>query len=506
MLEIKTNESEAAAKIIVVGVGGGGNNAVNRMIDEQIAGVEFIAINTDKQALQLCKAPTLMQIGDKITKGLGAGARPEIGEKAAEESAEEVSAALKGADMVFVTCGMGGGTGTGATPVVARIAKEQGALTVGVVTKPFRFESKTRMNNALAGIEKLKESVDTLIVIPNDKLLEVVDRRTTMPEALKKADEVLQQGIQGITDLINVPSLINLDFADVQTVMTDKGIAHIGIGQGRGDDKALEAVKQAVASPLLETTIAGASHVIINVSGDITLMDASDAAEYVQELAGEDANIIFGAMYDDSRADEATITVIATGLHNVGGSASKLKSRLENQGRTSAMPHGQQGHASAYERPVRQSSAMYGQQQAVQGITDLINLPALINLDFADVQTVMTDKGIAHIGIGESRGDDKAMEAVQQAVSSPLLETTIKGATHVIINISGDISLMDANDAASYVQELTGEDANIIFGAMYDDTVADYCRITVIATGLNDENLQAAPFGKRNTASSFGAR
>ncbi|EEG75204.1 cell division protein FtsZ [[Clostridium] hylemonae DSM 15053] len=353
LLEIKTNESEAAAKIIVVGVGGGGNNAVNRMIDEQIAGVEFIAINTDKQALQLCKAPTLMQIGDKITKGLGAGAKPEVGEKAAEESSEEISAALKGADMVFVTCGMGGGTGTGATPVVARIAKEQGALTVGVVTKPFRFESKTRMNNALSGIEKLKESVDTLIVIPNDKLLEVVDRRTTMPEALKKADEVLQQGIQGITDLINVPSLINLDFADVQTVMTDKGIAHIGIGQGRGDDKALEAVKQAVASPLLETTIAGASHVIINVSGDITLMDASDAAEYVQDLAGEDANIIFGAMYDDSRADEATITVIATGLHNVGGSASKLKARLENQ-RPGAVP--QQG-AQAYERPAAASGA-----------------------------------------------------------------------------------------------------------------------------------------------------
>jgi len=304
LLEIKTNESEAAAKIIVVGVGGGGNNAVNRMIDEQIAGVEFIAINTDKQALQLSKAPTLMQIGDKITKGLGAGARPEVGEKAAEESAEEVSAALKGADMVFVTCGMGGGTGTGATPVVARIAKEQGALTVGVVTKPFRFESKTRMSNALAGIEKLKESVDTLIVIPNDKLLEIVDRRTTMPEALKKADEVLQQGIQGITDLINVPSLINLDFADVQTVMTDKGIAHIGIGQGRGDDKALEAVKQAVASPLLETTITGASHVIINISGDISLMDANDVASYVQDLAGDNANIIFGAKYDENMTDE----------------------------------------------------------------------------------------------------------------------------------------------------------------------------------------------------------
>lgn len=331
MLEIKTNESEATARIIVVGVGGGGNNAVNRMIDEQIAGVEFIAVNTDKQALQLCKAPTLMQIGEKLTKGLGAGAQPEVGEKAAEESAEEISAALKGADMVFVTCGMGGGTGTGAAPVVARIAKEQGALTVAVVTKPFRFESRTRMANALAGIDKLKENVDTMIVIPNDKLLEVVDRRTTMPEALKKADEVLQQGIQGITDLINVPSLINLDFADIQTVMKDKGIAHIGIGEGRGDDKALEAVKQAVASPLLETTIQGASHVIINISGDITLMDASDAADYVQELAGENANIIFGAMYDDTRSDEATITVIATGLHNVGGSASKLKARLEGQ-------------------------------------------------------------------------------------------------------------------------------------------------------------------------------
>ena len=341
MLEIKTNESEAAARIIVVGVGGGGNNAVNRMIDEQIAGVEFIAVNTDKQALQLCKAPTLMQIGEKLTKGLGAGAQPEVGEKAAEESSEEISAALKGADMVFVTCGMGGGTGTGAAPVIARIAKEQGALTVGVVTKPFRFESKPRMQNALSGIDKLKENVDTIIVIPNDKLLEVVDRRTTMPEALKKADEVLQQGIQGITDLINVPSLINLDFADIQTVMKDKGIAHIGIGSGRGDDKALEAVKEAVASPLLETTIQGASNVIVNVSGDITLMDASDAADYVQELAGESASIIFGAMYDDTKSDECTITVIATGLHNVGGSASKLKARLEGQQKVgSILPSG----------------------------------------------------------------------------------------------------------------------------------------------------------------------
>lgn len=331
MLEIKTNEVEAAAKIIVIGVGGGGNNAVNRMIDDQIEGVEFIAINTDKQALQFSKAQTLIQIGDKIAKGLGAGSKPEIGEKAAQESEEEIAAAIKGADMVFVTCGMGGGTGTGATPIVARIAKEQGALTVGVVTKPFRFEGKTRMNNALAGIEKLKENVDTLIVIPNDKLLEVVDRRTTMPEALKKADEVLQQGIQGITDLINVPALINLDFADVQTVMIDKGIAHIGIGVGRGDNKALEAAQQAVSSPLLETTIAGASHVLINISGDIGLFDANDAAEYIRELAGEEANIIFGAKYDDTKADEVVITVIATGLHSVGGTASKLKSRLEGK-------------------------------------------------------------------------------------------------------------------------------------------------------------------------------
>ena len=231
-----------------------------------------------------------------------------------EESQEEISQALKGADMVFVTCGMGGGTGTGAAPVIAQIAKDMGILTVGVVTKPFRFEARQRMNNALKGIENLKNAVDTLIVIPNDRLLEIVDRRTTMPDALKKADEVLLQAVQGITDLINVPGLINLDFADVQTVMTDKGIAHIGIGKAKGDEKALEAVKQAVSSPLLETTIEGASHVIINISGDISLIEANEAAGYVQELAGDDANIIFGAMYDENAEDEVTITVIATGL------------------------------------------------------------------------------------------------------------------------------------------------------------------------------------------------
>lgn len=337
MLEITTNELDSSARIIVVGVGGAGNNAVNRMIDENITGVEFVGINTDKQALQLCKAPTAIQIGEKLTKGLGAGAQPEIGEKAAEENIDELKQVLSGADMVFVTCGMGGGTGTGAAPVVAGIAKEMGILTVGVVTKPFKFEAKTRMTNALAGIDKLKTNVDTLIVIPNDKLLEIVDRKTTMPDALKKADEVLQQAVQGITDLITVPGLINLDFADVKTVMVNKGVAHIGIGKASGDDKAIEAVKQAVTSPLIETTIEGASHVIINVTGDISLIEANEAAEYVQELTGEAANIIFGAMYDESAEDTCSITVIATGIEersnvDVNNVMASLKSKKPAQG------------------------------------------------------------------------------------------------------------------------------------------------------------------------------
>ena len=315
MLELMLNEIVSGARIIVVGVGGAGNNAVNRMIGDEVGGVEFVGINTDQQALKVCKAPKILQIGEKLTKGLGAGARPEIGEKAAEENLEDIKNLLEGADMVFVTCGMGGGTGTGAAPVVAKIAKEMGILTVGVVTKPFRFEARTRMNNALTGIEKLKEHVDTLIVIPNDKLLDIVDRRTTMPDALKKADEVLQQSVQGITDLINKSAIINLDFADVRTVMRDKGIAHIGIGTGVGDTKASDAVRMAVDSPLLETTINGATDIIINVSGDITLADAADAADYVGELCGENVNVIFGAMYDEAAKDTCTVTVIATGIN-----------------------------------------------------------------------------------------------------------------------------------------------------------------------------------------------
>lgn len=344
MLEIMNTESDAAAKIIVIGVGGAGNNAVNRMVDENIKGVEFVGVNTDKQALSLCKAPKLIQIGEKLTKGLGAGAQPEVGQKAAEESIEELTDTIQGADMIFVTCGMGGGTGTGAAPVVAKIAKDQGILTVGVVTKPFRFEAKQRMLNAVSGIERLKASVDTLIVIPNDKLLEIVDRRTTMPDALKKADEVLQQAVQGITDLINVPALINLDFADVCTVMRDKGMAHIGIGSAKGDDKANEAVRLAVASPLLETTIDGATHVLVNISGSIALMDTSDATTYVQELAGEDANIILGAKYDESMEDEVIVTVIATGLE------SPEQRQANNAGKI--FPKGQYGYGGSAARPV----------------------------------------------------------------------------------------------------------------------------------------------------------
>jgi len=314
LINITTDETGAPVRIIVVGVGGAGNNAVKRMVEEGIGGVEFIGINTDKQALDLCKAPTLLAIGEKTTGGKGAGANPEVGEKSAEESAEDISAAIKGADMVFITCGMGGGTGTGAAPVVARIAKEQGILTVGIVTKPFQFEGKPRMNNALNGIEKLKESVDTLIVIPNQKLVEICNKSMGIGESFRMADGVLHQAVQGITDLITKNSLINLDFADVTTVMKDKGLAHVGIGSAKGDEKALEAVKAAVASPLLETSIQGATDVIVNICGDVGLNDANEATTYVQDMTGADANIILGITVDESMDDEVSVTVIATGL------------------------------------------------------------------------------------------------------------------------------------------------------------------------------------------------
>ena len=333
MLELKVNEAESGARIIVVGVGGAGNNAVNRMVEEAVNGVEFVGVNTDKQALLLCKAASVLQIGEKLTKGLGAGAVPTVGEKAAEESADELANLIKGADMVFITCGMGGGTGTGAAPVIAKLSKDMGILTVGVVTRPFTFEGKTRANNAEEGIERLKDVVDTLIVIPNDKLLQIVDRRTSMPDALKKADEVLQQAVRGITDLINEPGEINMDFADVQTVMRDKGLAHIGIGTASGDDKCAEAMRIAVSSPLLETTINGASHVLVNISGDVSLIEANEAVEYVREMADPNANIIFGTAYRETAEDEVTITVIATGVS--GAAENKTEKTVKNDRRES---------------------------------------------------------------------------------------------------------------------------------------------------------------------------
>ncbi len=322
MLEIKTFEEKGPAKILVIGVGGAGNNAVNRMVDENINGVELIAINTDKQVLATSKAPTKIQIGEKLTKGLGAGAKPEVGAAAIEENREEITELVKDADMVFVTCGMGGGTGTGAAPVVAEISRNLGILTVGVVTKPFSFEGKPRMNNALAGIDRLKENVDTLIVVPNDKLLQICDKRTTIPDALKKADEVLQQGVQGVTDLIQSPGIINLDFADIQSVMRDKGIAHIGIGRGSGEDKAVEAIKQAMESPLLETTVSGATDIIINFAGNIGMIEAYDAVNYLTEAAGDEVNIIFGTVDNDTLGDEVSITIIATGIEQAAAKKS----------------------------------------------------------------------------------------------------------------------------------------------------------------------------------------
>lgn len=366
------------AKILVIGVGGAGNNAVNRMIDENIEGVDLIGINTDKQALALCKAPTKIQIGEKLTKGLGAGAKPEIGASAVEENREELTELIKDADMIFVTCGMGGGTGTGAAPLVAEMAKKLGILTVGVVTKPFSFEGKPRMNNAKSGIEKLKENVDTLIIIPNDKLLQICDKRTTIPDALKKADEVLQQGVQGITDLIYKPGLINLDFADIQTVMRDKGIAHIGIGTGSGENKAVDAIKKAVESPLLETNVSGASDIIVNFSGDIGIVETAEAVNYLSEIAGDNVNIIFGTVDGSTVADdEVGITIIATGLSD--GTAKRTVSVQPSVQQQQSVPTQQvqqfEQTQTFQQRPVQQEQSgqpMYS-GQAIHNAT--VNIP-----------------------------------------------------------------------------------------------------------------------------------
>lgn len=309
-------DMEKFAHIKVVGVGGGGNNAVNRMIESDVQGIEFIAVNTDKQALYSSQAGIKVQIGEKLTRGLGAGANPDIGMKAAEESKNEIIESLEGADMVFITAGMGGGTGTGAAPIVAEAAKELGILTVGVVTKPFMFEGRRRMVHAEKGIERLKEKVDTLVTIPNDRLLQVVEKKTSIMDAFKIADDVLKQGIQGISDLIAVPALINLDFADVKTVMQDQGLAHMGIGKASGDNRATEAAKQAIHSPLLETSIEGAKGVLLNITGgqNLGLFEVNEAADLIRQSVDPDANIIFGAGIDENLKDELKITVIATGF------------------------------------------------------------------------------------------------------------------------------------------------------------------------------------------------
>ncbi|MBS4882233.1 MAG: cell division protein FtsZ [Peptoniphilus harei] len=313
MLEFDMDQDEFA-KIKVVGVGGGGNNAVNRMIDAGVKGVEFLVFNTDKQALKNSLAENKIQLGEKITKGLGAGANPEVGEQAAEESIDEIREALEGADMVFITAGMGGGTGTGAAPVIADVAKELGLLTVGVVTKPFTFEGRKRAKSAELGINALKGKVDTLVIIPNDRLLSIADKKTSFSQAFEMADDILKQGIQGISDLISVPNLINLDFADVKTIMYDKGVAHMGIGRASGDDRATEAAKLAINSPLLETSIEGAKSVLLNITAgsDLGIFEVNEAADLIRDCVSEDANIIFGAGIDESLKDEVKITVIAT--------------------------------------------------------------------------------------------------------------------------------------------------------------------------------------------------
>jgi cell division protein FtsZ len=311
-------DMDQLAQIKVIGVGGGGSNAVNRMIDNGVKGVEFITVNTDAQALHLAKSEAKLQIGDKLTRGLGAGANPDVGKKAAEESKELIVNALKGSDMVFVTAGMGGGTGTGAAPVIADIARECGALTVGVVTRPFTFEGRKRQAQAELGIAALKEKVDTLIIIPNDRLLEIVDKKTPMLEAFREADNVLRQGVQGISDLIAVPGLINLDFADVKTIMTERGSALMGIGKASGENRAAEAAKRAIMSPLLETSIDGARGVIMNITGgvDLSLYEVNEAAEIVIAAADPEVNMIFGAIIDENLKEEIKVTVIATGFEH----------------------------------------------------------------------------------------------------------------------------------------------------------------------------------------------
>ncbi|RWZ60688.1 cell division protein FtsZ [Halobacillus fulvus] len=375
MLDFDTSMDQLAT-IKVIGVGGGGSNAVNRMIEHGVQGVEFIAVNTDAQALNLSKAEVKMQIGGKLTRGLGAGANPEVGRKAAEESKEQLEEALQGADMVFVTAGMGGGTGTGAAPVIAQVAKELGALTVGVVTRPFTFEGRKRSTQATGGIDGLKGAVDTLIVIPNDRLLEIVDKNTPMLEAFREADNVLRQGVQGISDLIAVPGLINVDFADVKTIMVDKGSALMGIGIATGESRAAEAAKKAISSPLLETSIDGAHGVLMNISGgsNLSLYEVQEAADIVTSAADQEVNVIFGSVINENLKDEIVVTVIATGFDESQLAEGQQKKRPQPQ---------QQPKPNTIERTVRdeqprREAPQPQQQKAPNQEEDTLDIPTFL--------------------------------------------------------------------------------------------------------------------------------
>lgn len=380
MLEFDTNVDQLAV-IKVIGVGGGGNNAVNRMIEHGVKGVEFIAVNTDAQALNLSKAEIRIQMGAKLTRGLGAGANPEVGKKAAEESKEQLEEALRGADMVFVTAGMGGGTGTGAAPVIAQIAREIGALTVGVVTRPFTFEGRKRSTQAIGGIVQMKEAVDTLIVIPNDRLLEIVDKNTPMLEAFREADNVLRQGVQGISDLIAVPGLINLDFADVKTIMSNKGSALMGIGISSGENRAAEAAKKAISSPLLETSIDGAKGVLMNITGgsNLSLFEVQEAADIVASASDEDVNMIFGSVINDNLKDEIIVTVIATGFNEEPLTARTTRSGGFGAGR----PQPTQAQVPIRETrreevPSYQQEPIRSQQQHTSQNEDTLDIPTFL--------------------------------------------------------------------------------------------------------------------------------
>ena len=357
---------ESFAQIKVVGVGGGGGNAVNRMINEGLGGVDFIAVNTDNQALMLSKAKTRVRIGDKLTRGLGAGGNPEIGTKAAEESTDDLYEVLRGADMVFITAGMGGGTGTGGSPMIAQIAKELGALTIGVVTKPFTFEGNRRMQYAETGIEALKSQVDTLIVIPNDRLLQIADKKATLQQAFSLADDVLRQGIQGISELITVPALINLDFADVRTIMSEGGAALMAVGRAEGDDRARKAAESAISSALLDVTIDGARGILFNITGgtDLSLFEVNEAAAIIKDSAHPDVNLIFGAQVDENMGDEVRITVIATGFEK-----SRVKTRMDAQQSLQQQPYQRQPQPRQQQNPPpaqQPQRAAYPQQQPPQ--------------------------------------------------------------------------------------------------------------------------------------------